>query len=111
MYTVCRHLAPWTRKGGFVRPVPRGAGARLFAWIGAGAAMRTYLEESENFEWKWEESAMVMGLPILAFLAFLIQPIIIVLCILYAINYRKLVKHYPFNYFDRLQRDVDKDEK
>ena len=46
---------------------------------------------------------MVMGIPVLAFLAFIIQPVIIILAILYAVFYEKLIQKPPFDFFSRLE--------
>lgn len=52
---------------------------------------------------------MIMGIPTITFIGFAVQPVIIVLAILYAANYDKLVKKAPFNYYQRLE-DALKDK-
>lgn len=49
---------------------------------------------------------MIMGIPAIAFIAFIIQPIMIALCILYAVKYEKLIQKPPFNFFTRLEDEV-----
>lgn len=53
---------------------------------------------------------MIMGIPMPAFIAFVVQVVMIVLSILYALNYKKLIQKPPFDFFTRLQ-DEFKDEK
>lgn len=48
---------------------------------------------------------MVLGVPLVTFIAFIVQPIIFVLAVLYAINYEKLIKRPPFNFLVRLEED------
>lgn len=53
---------------------------------------------------------MILGMPAVTFIALIVQPVIIVLAILYAVNYDKLIKKPPFNFYQRLE-DQFKDEK
>lgn len=56
------------------------------------------------------ENIMIMGIPAITFIGFAVQPVIIVLAIIYAINYDKLVKKAPFDYYQKLEDAVkDKD--
>lgn len=52
---------------------------------------------------------MILGIPAITFIALVIQPVIIILAILYAINYDKLIKKPPFDFYQRLE-DQFKDE-
>lgn len=53
---------------------------------------------------------MILGMPIITFIALAVQPVIIILAILYAINYDKLIKKPPFNFYQRLEDQFKDDE-
>lgn len=53
---------------------------------------------------------MILGMPIITFIALAVQPVIIILAILYAINYDKLIKKPPFDFYQRLEDQFKDDE-
>lgn len=53
---------------------------------------------------------MIMGIPTPAFLAFIVQPVMIAAAIIYAVKYKDIIKKPPFDFYTKLEEAVKQEE-
>ena len=54
---------------------------------------------------------MILGIPAITFIAFIIQPILIILAFVWAKKYDKIVKLRPFAFLKAMDDEIDEMEK